>query len=308
MNRVVLVGCGYWGKNWYNTLSKLSNVEIVAVIDPKPVIEVKNQYNDLASFDAACLEYSHAIIAVQAEHHKVYTKYFKAKLGGQYVLVEKPCGLLFEPREHYYDCYPGYLFLSSAPYKRIKNMLKEKMLGKILYSHFRRASMGPRIRTDVSIIEDYMIHDLYIYQDLFGYRPKELRIEVNASKQLGEEIKCSTATVQIYNQVNGHEATFFSSWIYPMKERKIVIVGTEGSIIWEGEKLLYFTRSHYSPIEGVDKYGNKGWELKEYPFVDIAPEEKKSTLELEFEDFINQEPRTQIQKELGELLKMLVTS
>jgi predicted dehydrogenase len=306
MNKVVLVGCGYWGKNWYNTLSKLSDVEIVAVIDPKPVIEVKNRYDDLASFDAASLHYTHAIIAVQAEHHKVYTKYFKAKLGGENVLVEKPCGLLSEPREHYYDCYPGYLFLSTPHYKRIKSMIKEKMLGDILYSHFWRASMGPRIRTDVSIVEDYMIHDLYIYQDLFQYKLKDLSVSINADKQLGEKIKPSTATIELTNADNKHRATFFSSWIYPMKERKIVIVGTEGSIIWEGDK-LYFTRSHYSKIEGVDKYGNVGWELKEYPTNDITPEEKRSTLELEFEDFVNQEPRTQIQKELGELLKMLVT-
>jgi predicted dehydrogenase len=307
MHRVVLVGCGYWGKNWYNTLTKLPGVEVVAVIDPNPVIKVENQYDSLASFDAACLEYTHAIIAVQAEFHKSYTKYFKAKLGGSKVLVEKPCGLLSEPREQYYDCYPGYLFLSTAHYKRIKNMLEEKMLGKILYSHFWRASMGPRIRTDVSIIEDYMIHDLYIYQDLFGYRPGDLYAVVNAEKQLGEEIKPSTATVKIINPENNHESTFFSSWIYPLKERKIVIVGTEGSIVWEGDK-LYFTRSHYSKIEGNDKYGNKGWELKEHATVEITPEEKRSTLELEFEDFINQEPRAQIQKDLGELLEMLVTN
>ncbi len=306
MYKVVLIGCGYWGKNWYNTLKKLPNIEIVAVIDPKPAIEVVNQYEDLASFDGACLEYSHAIIAVQAEFHRVYVKYFKAKLGGENVLVEKPCGLLSDPREHYYDCYPGYLFLSTPHYKRIKSMLKEKMLGEILYSHFWRASMGPRIRTDVSIVEDYMIHDLYIFQDLFRYRSKELYAVVNAEKQLGEEIKPTTATIEIYNQSNKHEATFFSSWIYPIKERKIVIVGTEGSIVWEGDK-LYFTRSHYSKIEGKDKYGNQGWELKEYPLNDITPEEKRSTLELEFEDFINHEPRTQIQRDLGELLKMLVT-
>lgn len=307
MYKVVLIGCGYWGKNWYNTLKKLPDVEIVAVIDPKPAIEVENQYEDLASFDGACLEYSHAIIAAQAEFHRVYVKYFKAKLGGQNVLVEKPCGLLSDPREHYYDCFPGFLFLSTPHYKRIKSMLKEKMLGDILYSHFWRASMGPRIRTDVSIVEDYMIHDLYIFQDLFGYRSKELYAVVNAEKQLGEEIKPSTATIEVYNQSNKHETTFFSSWIYPIKERKIVIVGTEGSILWEGDK-LYFTRSHYSKIEGKDKYGNQGWELKEYPLNDITPEEKRSTLELEFEDFIKQEPRTQIQKDLGELLKMLVTN
>ena len=306
MNRVVLVGCGYWGKNWYNTLSKLSDVEIVAVIDPKPVIEVKNQYDSLASFDAACLDYTYAIIAVQAEHHRVYTKYFKAKLGGSKVLVEKPCGLLTENKELYYDCYPGFLFLSTPHYKRIKSMLKEKMLGDILYSHFWRASMGPRIRTDVPIVEDYMIHDLYIYQDLFQYRSVNLNISADLQKQLGEEIKPSTATVDITNLKNKHKTTFFSSWIYPIKERKIVIVGTEGSIIWEGDK-LYFTRSHYSKIDGVDKYGNQGWELREHQTVDITPEEKRSTLELEFIDFLNEEPRMQIQKDLKELLEMLVT-
>jgi predicted dehydrogenase len=186
-------------------------------------------------------------------------------------------------------------------------MLKEKMLGDILYSHFWRASMGPRIRTDVSIVEDYMIHDLYIYQDLFNYRVPELDIRFTYERNLGEEIKPSTAIVEIINEESKHRSTFFSSWIYPQKERKIVIVGTEGSLIWEGEK-LYFTRSHYSKIDGVDNYGNKGWELREHPLIDITPEEKRSTLELEFIDFLNQEPRLQIQKDLNDLLKLLLNS
>jgi len=307
MNKVVLVGCGYWGKNWYKTLKSLPNVEVVAVIDPNPVIEVENQVKDLATFDAEYYNYTHAIIAVQAEHHKVYTKYFKAKLGAEKVLVEKPCGLLSEAREFYYGCYPGFLFLSNPLYKRIKSMLKEKMLGDILYSHFWRASMGPRIRTDVSIIEDYMIHDLYIYQDLFKYRVPQLEVRTDLQSYFGEEIKPSTATVEISNKENDHKATFFSSWIYPQKERKIVIVGTEGSIIWEGDK-LYFTRSHYSKIAERDQYGNKGWELREHPILEITPEDKRSTLELEFIDFVNQESRLQIQKDLNELLKRLLNN
>lgn len=307
MIKVVLVGCGYWGKNWYRTLTGLPEVEVVAVIDPKPVIEIKNQYDDLGSFDAACLDYTHAIIAVQAEYHRSYTKYFRAKLGGSKVLVEKPCGLLSEARMLYYDCFPGFLFLSTPHYKRIKSMVKEKQLGEILYSQFRRASMGPRIRTDVSIIEDYMIHDLYIYQDLFGYRTPQLEIKTDLESQLGSEIKPSTATIEIVDKKSKHKATFFSSWIYPQKERKIIIVGTEGSIIWEGDN-LYFTRSHYSKIEGADQYGNKGWELKEYPALEITPQQKKSTLELEFIDFLNGESRIQIQKDLNDLLGRLPIS
>lgn len=305
MYRVVLVGCGYWGKNWYRTLTNLPDVNVVAVIDPMPSIEVNNQAKDLVEFEEGMYYYTHVIIAVEAKYHKHYVDYFKDKIPSANILVEKPCGLLSEPREYFYNCYPGFLFLSSPHYKTIKGMLKEKMLGDILYSHFWRASMGPRIRTDVSIVEDYMIHDLYIYQDLFNYKVPELDIRFTYERNLGEEIKPSTAIVEIINEENRHRSTFFSSWIYPQKERKIVIVGTEGSLIWEGEK-LYFTRSHYSKIDGIGSYGNKGWELREYPLVDITPEEKRSTLELEFIDFVNQEPRLQIQKDLNDLLKLLL--
>lgn len=303
-NKVILVGCGYWGKNWYNTLSKMQDVSIVAVIDPNPVIEVKEHEPSLVSFDSKGYEYDYVIIAVQPQYHRAYVEYFKNKVGAENILVEKPCGLLNEPREIYYDCFPGYIFLSSPIYKAIKKMLNEKQLGKILYSQFRRASMGPRIRTDVSIIEDYMIHDLYIYLGLFDSKLKDLSIEVQASSFLEDSrVQKDTATVTIDNQ--GHRATFFSSWIYPQKERKIVVVGTEGSIVWEGDN-LYFTRTHYSPIEGKDKYGNVGYELKEYETIDITPQETRSTIELQFEDFISGESRIKIQRDLNNVLKELV--
>lgn len=303
MNKVVLVGCGYWGKNWYKTLTTLSYVKVVAVIDPNPSIPVLNQVSSLAEFDQREYDYTHVIIAAQAEYHREYVEYFKDKIGGDNILVEKPCGLLSEPRELYYSCYPGYIFLSTPHYKRIKNMVYEKQLGHILYSSFSRASMGPRIRTDVSIIEDYMIHDLYIYLDLFQPKQNYLQVTKKVKSHLGRPIKADTADIELL--YNNQRATFFSSWIYPRKERKLVIVGTEGSIIWEGDN-LYFTRSHYSEIEGVDKYGNQEWELREHPIVDITPTESRSALELEFNDFIEQVPRTQVQKDLDSLLKKLV--
>ena len=37
--KILLVGCGYWGKNWYNTI-KNSEYELVGIVDPKPLIEV----------------------------------------------------------------------------------------------------------------------------------------------------------------------------------------------------------------------------------------------------------------------------
>ena len=57
MNKVVLVGCGYWGKNWYNTLTKMQDVRLVAVIDPNPVIPVLGQVNTLEEFHQKDYDY-----------------------------------------------------------------------------------------------------------------------------------------------------------------------------------------------------------------------------------------------------------
>ena len=299
MNKVVLVGCGYWGKNWYNTLTKRDDVEIVAVIDPKPSIPVNNQYNNLTEFVNANLEYNKVIIAVQAEYHKLYYDHFlnKPLRRTTDILIEKPCGLP-EDKDDLIGCFPGYIFLSSPQYKVIKEMVNKRMLGDLMYGTFKRASMGPRLRTDVDIIDDYMIHDLYMYCDLFknSYADK---ISGNVMKNFGKDIKHDTAfvTIDSLDQV----VTFFSSWNYPRKERLIEIVGDRGSIIWKDDKVT-FIRSYYNNINGEDKYRNQGYELIEGYEIDITPEITKSNLDLEFDDFVNYEYRQEIQVLTNQLI------
>ena len=297
MNKVVLVGCGYWGKNWYNTLSKMQNVKLVAVIDPNPVIPVLGQVDSLEEFHKRDYDYDYVIIATQAEYHKSYFEYFKDKIPQENILIEKPCGVI-ESREDLLGCFPGYLFLSSSQYKLIKSMLENKTLGdKILYSTFRRASMGPRIRTDVSIVEDYMIHDLYLYCALFEH--KENKISGVLMNNFHKPVQEDTAflTVKASKQVT----TFFSSWNYPRKERSIEIIGNQGSIIWKDDKVT-FTRSYYDKIEGFDKYRNPGYELIEGEVIDITPTITESNLELQFKDFIKGINRSEIHTNTNNLI------
>lgn len=300
MNKVVLVGCGYWGKNWYNTLTKRDDVEIVAVIDPKPVIPVNNHYISLDEFKEANITgYESVIIATQAEYHKYYYDYFynETELGNIDVLIEKPCGLP-EDKNDLEGCFPGYIFLSSPQYKTIKQMVNQKMLGNIMYATFKRASMGPRLRTDVDIIDDYMIHDLYMYCDLFKSSFAD-RISGSVMKNFGKDIKHDTAfvTIDSLDQV----VTFFSSWNYPRKERLIEIVGDKGSIIWKDDKVT-FIRSYYEDIDGEDKYRNQGYELIEGYEIDITPDITKSNLDLQFDDFIRGARRYETQVLTNQLI------
>jgi predicted dehydrogenase len=269
MTKILLIGCGYWGKNWYNTILS-SGYELVGVVDPKPVIEVKVPLFN--SIEEVNIEYTHVIIATNAElHSKIINQ---LNIPQENILVEKPCGVNIKDARLIKNTFPGYIFLYSDEYQYIKNNLSK--IGNPQYWKSIRASMGPKVRSDISILEDYMIHDLYIFRDLFG----ESKVH---NKYWGQEfvspIKNSSLHLELKGKIPGY---FYSSWNYPIKERKIIIKGDKGSFIWENDD-LYYDNTHYINNEVV-----KGTCKKIITTL-------KSNLELELEFFIlGNKPNTNI--------------
>ena len=258
--KILLVGCGYWGKNWYKTIMN-SKYELVGVVDPSPIIDVEVPL--FKSMDDVDIKYTHIIVATNAELHKDFTNYDNVK-----VLIEKPCGTNIEEAWDLHRTFPGYIFLYSNEYNYIKNNLNK--IGKPLYWKSIRASMGPRVRSDVSIIEDYMIHDLYMFLDLFG---TSFISDIKVNNEFKPPIQSSSCNLSLFTN-DGIRGDFYSSWIYPDKERKIVIVGDKGSFIWEGESL------YYDSTKWVEDKVEEGYREIIEPIV------SKSNLELELEFFI----------------------
>ena len=201
MIKILLVGCGYWGKNWYKTI-KNSNYELVGVVDPNPIINVDVPLFD--SIEDVNIEYTHAILSVNAKLHSKIVE--QLSIPDKNILVEKPCGISI------------------------------------------RASMGPRVRTDVSILEDYMIHDLYLYLDLFGNCEVKQK---SFNKEFKSPVKNSSLHLELDGMIPGY---FYSSWHYPDKERKIIISGDKGSFIWVNDE-LYFDSTHYDNNKVIE--GNR---------------------------------------------------
>ena len=258
--KILLIGCGYWGKNWYKTI-KNSEYNLVGVVDPSPVIDVDiplfNNVNDVN------IEYTHVILAVNAKLHSKITK--QLNIPQENILVEKPCGVDRYDAELIKNAFPGYIFLYSDEYQYIKNNLSK--IGKPQYWKSIRASMGPKVRSDVSILEDYMIHDLYIYRDLFG----ECAVTNKYwNREFTPPIKRSSLHLELKGKIPGH---FYSSWNYPIKERKIIIKGDKGSFIWENDD-LYYDSTHYINNEVIEGICEK------------IPTTPKSNLDLELDFFI----------------------
>ena len=260
--KILLIGCGHWGRNWYRTVIG-SQYKLVGVVDPNPKIELAvPKFNNIEEVN---VDYTHVIIATNAEFH---TKIFElSNLPPERILIEKPCGVNIHDAHKLKDAFPGYIFLYSDEFQYIKNNLSR--IGKPHYWKSIRASMGPRVRSDVSIIEDYMIHDLYMFLDLFG---SSFIKQLNLTKEFDSPVLQSSCNLHLYTNKN-IRGDFYSSWIYPDKERKIVISGTKGSFIWEGDN-LYFDSTYWEGNQVV--LGSR----------ELIPSSSKSNLELELDFFI----------------------
>ena len=260
--KILLIGCGHWGRNWYRTIIG-SQYKLVGVVDPNPKIELAvPKFNNIEEVN---VDYTHVIIATNAEFH---TKIFElSNLPPERILIEKPCGVNIHDAHKLKDAFPGYIFLYSDEFQYIKNNLSR--IGKPHYWKSIRASMGPRVRSDVRIIEDYMIHDLYMFLDLFG---SSFIKQLNLTKEFDSPVLQSSCNLHLYTNKN-IRGDFYSSWIYPDKERKIVISGTKGSFIWEGDN-LYFDSTYWEGNQVV--LGSR----------ELIPSSSKSNLELELDFFI----------------------
>ena len=273
--KILLVGCGYWGKNWYNTI-KNSSYELVGVVDPNPILDVDVPlFTDINSVG---VDYTHIILSVPPKYVGDILKDVKIK--SNKILIEKPCGVSKKDVMKLGNFYPGFIFLNSPHYQYIKKNIDK--IGKPLFFNSSRASMGPRIRTDVSILEDYLIHDLYIFMSLFG---NNISVEnVSMSDTFNNPIKSDTINLSL--KCGDIRADMFSSWWFPQKTRKLFIIGDKGSFIWEDESLRFYG-GYYKEIDGIDKNRNVGYELIDSLTEPLVYTTQKSNLELELDNFIN---------------------
>ena len=271
---IALIGCGYWGgRAWYPTIrkSKYGLKYLVERGTPK-IDKVADDVIWIKNIKELPDDVTHAVVATQAESHLEITEFLhkKRNIPLKNILVEKPCGTNRAEAIELMGVTPGFVFLYDPKYQYIKSALD--IVGEPFLFRSVRASMGPKIRTDVCIIEDYMYHDLYLYLDLFGNNILNILAD-GCHRFLGYPI--SEASVTIQSRVL--TANMFSSWWYPTKERRIVIVGTAGSFIYEENKLTHYA-SYYG--KWPDYHLHQGTEAE------ITVKTDKSNLELQLEAFV----------------------
>jgi predicted dehydrogenase len=258
-----LVGYGHWGPNHARVFNQLDGSRVIVVADRDPrrlQAAVRQGHGTVTTtnFDAAIQHpgVDAVVIATPTLTHHSLVK--AALLAGKDVLVEKPLSYtsnesaelvaLACERERILMC--GHIFLFNPGIRKLREYIEQATLGRIYYMAATRTNLGP-LRTDVNALHDLGSHDVSIFHYLLDGRPREVSAWGKAYLQPDVE-DVVFACLEYPNRTLCH---MYVSWLNPLKERTLVVVGDKRMAVWNDA----------SPSEPIRLY-DKG--LMQEPYYD----------------------------------------
>ena len=271
--RVAVVGYGYWGPNIARALAKLVGPENVLICERQQErldqaardLPEAPQTTDWADV-LRCEDVKAVALCTPAATH--FDLAMQALAAGKHLFVEKPIvtstkeatTLADEAERREQVLMVGHVFRYLPAANALRSLIAEGKLGELRYLHSDRTSLGPRAREDVSVVWDYLIHDVYLLPWLVG-RP------VSSLRALGGCYLRPDVEDVVFAQWDfgaGVIASSRASWYDPEKVRRLVVVGSSAMAVLDDLKpdaRLTLFRRGYAPHEGMDDFGNQGLRL-----------------------------------------------
>jgi len=242
---IALIGYGYWGKTLFKALQKTQLIEVVAVCDKhKKIVNglkspngsirfVSNDYRRVVSRK----DVGAVIIATPPETHYQIAK--ASLMSGKHVLMEKPMttrnghalelSRLADRKKLTLMVDHTYLY---APEIRVaKQIIDKGILGQVRFIETTRVGPG-QYKNYGDVIWDFAPHDVSILYYLMGRPTKSLAVKsfvLNKGRVDSSDLHFKFA--------KGCEANIRLSWVSPIKDRKIVIVGTEKTLLINQDRI-----------------------------------------------------------------------
>lgn len=250
--KIAVIGAGHWGPNLIRNFQENKMSEVLWVIDKDlaRLQKVKEKYSYISTsteIKPECYRDVEAVV-VATPTHTHYAYALDALVAGKHVLVEKPLcifpsnaqELTETARQKNLILMVGHTFLYNNAIQLIKKYIESGELGAIYYISATRTNLGP-IRYDVDAIWDLAPHDISIINYWLGMTPNKVLATaknwINANNDMG---------LISLQYPKGIVANINVSWLNPLKERKITVVGSKKMLTFDDMNSL-------EPIRIYDK-------------------------------------------------------
>jgi predicted dehydrogenase len=249
-----IIGVGYWGPNYIRNLNDIPDaiVKYICDLDKRKLEDLNKRYPDImTTLDYREIldddEIDAVIISIPTKMHFQIAR--DCLLKRKNVLVEKPMAtsadealeLVEISKKQRRVLMVGHIFEYNNAVNYIKQSIKEKSLGDVLYTHSSRTGLGP-VRNDVNVIWDLASHDISIL--LYVMDQKPIKVIAKGESYIKKNIE---DVVFITLEFEGNiVANIHVSWLDPVKTRKFTIVGTKKMLVFDdvsqNEKIKIFDK------------------------------------------------------------------
>ena len=244
--RVGVIGAGYWGKNLVRNFHALSALETVCDLNEDILNRIRQEYRVATTkdYDTVVGDPLVDAIVIATPPRQHYELAAKALNAGKHVFVEKPLALNAQDgkqlvqiaRDRNLVLMVGHILEYHPAIIELKRLVQEGYLGKIQYIYSSRLNLG-KLRTEENILWSFAPHDISVILQMLG------EIPVRASAQGGSYLNppIVDTTLSTLDFASGVKAHIFVSWLYPFKEQKLCVIGSQRMAVFddlESEKKL----------------------------------------------------------------------
>jgi UDP-2-acetamido-3-amino-2,3-dideoxy-glucuronate N-acetyltransferase len=247
--KVAAIGCGQWGKNIIRNLSQLGALSAVSDLATTVASEFSTRYAVPARRYEELLEDEEVeavAIATPAAFHALHAR--QALEAGKHVFVEKPLAMSVPDgqvlakmaRDRQRVLMVGHVLRYHPAVRKLLQEVRSGRLGTVRHIYSRRLSLG-RFRTEEDVLWSLAPHDISIILAIFGDLPQ--RVSAHGRPILNSPI-ADIARVHL-DFANGVTADVAVSWLNPVKEHKLVLIGSRAQAVFDdtakwSEKLQIF--------------------------------------------------------------------
>lgn len=233
---VAVIGCGHWGKNLVRNMAELG--ALAAVCDayaPNAQAQSTLHHVSVRNVDEIIADPSitGVMIAAPAVQHAALAT--QALNAGKHVFVEKPLAMTVADAEALAALAKktnrvlmvGHLLQYHPAYVKLKEMAEAGEFGALHYVYSNRLSLG-KLRTEENVLWSFAPHDISMVLGLFGEAP--VSVSAQGSTSLTPGIP-DVVTTQ-FTFASGAKGHVFVSWLHPMKEQKLVVIGEKAMAVF----------------------------------------------------------------------------
>ena len=232
--RAGVIGIGVMGKNHARIYSELGILKAVADVDKEKVKEISGKYN-VEGYDdyRKMLEKEKldliSVVVPTNKHREVALDVINK---GVNLLIEKPIAntveegveIIKNAKKKNVKLLIGHIERFNPGVQALKRIIDNKELGKISSVVAKRVGVSPLRIKDVNVVIDAAIHDIDVFNFLFGKKPLEVKGKIGKILDSHEKEDYS----HIFLDYGDFSGFIEANWLTPIKIRKLYVTGSEG--------------------------------------------------------------------------------